>query len=348
MNAKAIIPLVAGLGIAGLAAKLGIDFIKKAEGNQTKVVQLWTPVQDIKRGVAINKAMLQPLTFPANVVPSGAMSDVDKIVGRVPHTGAPAGVPVLNSMLLPPGVRAGVQVPPGFRAVAVKINESSGVDNHLEPGCRVDVVGVFTVRTGNRSETLARTILEDVEVAAVGERLAPSTPGPAGEKGGKSGKRERPAQAVTLLVKPEDVPSLHLAEQKGKIKLSMRGVLDESRSPRHARVIEDDLFGLERPKPDGSEPSWDDKLDDLMSTLAANTSAPPPATPDQPGYAWVMTVYNGAERQRLAWAHLDDHQAVELGVEGPNIFQDEPKLPPTESEFPGEGTGEEESPVIGT
>jgi len=342
MNAKALIPLVAGLGIAGLAAKLGLDFVRKAEGKQVKMVKLWTPAQDIRRGVAIQESMLQPLTFPADVVPAGALADVKKIVGRVPHTGAPAGVPILNSMLLPPGARAGVRVPPGLRAVAVKIDESSGVDYHLEPGCHVDVVGVFTVRRGNRTETIARTILENVEVAAVGQRLAPEVPSPGDEKGSKSSRRERPARAVTLLVKPEQVPTLHLTEQKGKIKLSMRGALDEGRGGKSPTVVEDDLLRQPEPAHEAAPaPSWHDKFNDFVSSLwetdepdaESSPALPPVQTPEpaaneEPKFAWVMTVYNGHERRLLGWVNLDDFQAIELSSEGPNLFQEEPQSPP--------------------
>lgn len=342
MNAKALIPLVAGLGIAGLAAKLGLDFIRKAEGKQTQMVSLWAPIEDVQRGVAIDEAMLRPIAFPLDAVPAGALADLEQIRGRVPHTGAPAGLPVLESMLLPPGVRPGVRVPPGLRAVAVKIDESSGVDNHLEPGCRVDVVGVFTVRRGNRAETIAKTILENVEVAAVGQRLAPSAP-TAGDDEGKAGRRERPARAVTLLVKPGEVPTLHLAEQKGKIKLSMRGTLDEGRDRLSRAVAEGDLTGETKPQPTEAAPSFGEKFNEFVSSFwkgsesepepepePATVSEPEPVvTESGPRLAWTMMIYNGDERRTLGWTKLSDFRPIELSPsEGPNIFEDGPKLPP--------------------
>ena len=338
MNVKALIPLVVGLGIAGLAAKLGLDFIKKAEGKQAKMVKLWTPVEDIKRGVSISETMLRPLEYPAEATPPGALAKLERIVGRVPHTGAPAGVPILDAMLLAPGEHAGVRVPPGLRAVAVRVDESSGVDNHLEPGCHVDVVGVFTVRRNNRTDTIARTILEDVEVAAVGQRLAPTVPEPGEEKGKKSGKRERPARAVTLLVKPAQVPTLHLAEQKGKIKLCMRGALDQSSAMQAAPVDEDDLLGIEGPEPE-PQLSWSEQLNELASSFwkkdepQPEPEPEPEPTPDlqgEPKWTWVMAIQNGGERRVLGWRTLADFQPTEISCsEGPNIFQDDPKYPPS-------------------
>jgi pilus assembly protein CpaB len=341
MNAKALIPLVAGLGIAGLAAKLGLDFVKKAEGNRPKVVQLWAPTEDIKRGMSIDETMLVPLDYPADLAPAGALADRERIVGRVPHTGAPAGLPVLDSMLLPPGEQAGVRVPPGLRAVAVKVDASSGVDDHLEPGCHVDVVGVFTTRKDNRATTVARMIMENVEVAAVGQRLAPTAPRPGEEKDKRSSKRSPAARAVTLLVKPAQVPVLHLAEQKGKIKLCMRGVSDSGKSTRDVLVDEDYLLGTQDPEPESQpELSWDEKVAGLFGSLWKREEPPasveqqpepdpPPDVEAKPKWAWEMVVQNGDERRLLGWPAMDSFQPTELGSSGGrNIFEDPPKPQP--------------------
>ena len=337
MNAKAIIPLVVGLGIAGLAAKLGFDYINKAKGATVQTVKLWAPVQDIPRGVAIAESMLKPIAFPKSIVPKSALRDPKKIVGRVPHTNVPAGVPILDSELLPPGQRPGLQVPPGFRAVAVKIDESSGVDNHLEPGCRVDVVGVFTVRRNNRAETLAKTLIENVEVAAVGQRIAPPTPSPAEEKQGKkSKKRERPPRAVTLYVRPQQVPVLHLAEQKGKIKLAMRGLTDAEQTDEIAQIDEDTLLGDGKKNEDQQQqagPSLAERVSGFFGGLLKHDTppAPPPApepepepvvqAPPQP--KWVMVVCNGDDRQMFGWMEMNSFQPIEMTPGETNIFEDQ-------------------------
>ena len=222
MNPKALIPLVVGLAIAGFAAKMGFDNLRSTEAKPITMVSLWQVKQDVPRGAPVTEENLTQLDFPAEFAPQQAVLKKEDILGRVPHTGVPAGVPVLDSMLLPKGKMPGINVPDGFRAVAVKINESSGVDSHLEPGVFVDVIGLFTVRTGKRNAVIAKTVVEKVEVAAVGQRIAPTNPNAVA--GDDKGRPAKPARAVTLLVRPEHVPQLHLAEQRGKIKLSMRGV----------------------------------------------------------------------------------------------------------------------------
>ena len=356
MNPKALIPLVVGLGIAGLAAKLGFDYIKKAEGKQSKMVQVWAPLDDIQRGVAISEAMIKPLEFPLNALPKGALADKAKIIGRVPHTGAPAGLPILDSMLLPPGVQAGVRVPPGLRAVAVKVNESSGVDFHLEPGSRVDVVGVFTVRKNNRNETIARTIIEDVEIAAVGARIAPTAPKSGTEEDTKNRSRESKPNAVTLLVKPEQVPTLHLAEQKGKIKLCLRGVQDaaESGSASDGQVAEQDLLGESKEDDLAQGPkSWSEQINEMISSFWKKEPQEPLDVPEpvtespaqtEPRLVWTIVVWNGTERQEWGFRNINDFQPILLSVDAPNIFQDDTKLPPLNP--PMKKTGNDPLPPV--
>lgn len=338
MNPKSLIPLVAGLGIAGLGAKLGLDYVKKAQGSTSKVVKLWTPIQDIPRGVAITEAMIAPLNFPQDAAPKTAIVDKAKLLGRVPHTGAPAGVPILDSMLLSAGSRPGIHVPDGFRAVAVKIDESSGVDYHLAPGVSVDVVGFFTVKRSGKSEVIARTLIDNVEVAAVGDQIALSTPQETSDaKNGKSSKtRSEKARAVTLFVKPDQAPLLHLAEQRGKIKLSLRGNSiaqddEDYEPPTSTNINEDDVLG-ESKKNEAGElaglvkgifDSFTKKEEPAAAAPTPAETAPPPEPPPPP-IAWVMTVYNGEDRVVLGWHPNHLFEPVELaGTDSPNIFEQE-------------------------
>jgi Flp pilus assembly protein CpaB len=327
MNTKAVIPLVAGLGIAGLAAKLGLDYVKKAQGSEAKTVDLWSVLADVPRGVAIDDTMLVAMKFPAEIAPTTAIAEKSKLIGRVPHTGVPAGVPVLDTMLLAPGTKAGVFVPPGFRAVAVKIDESSGVDNHLQPGCRVDVVGYFTIKNANgKPETIARTIIENVEVAAVGQRIAAEAPAKTDPKDKKAStpKQEKPARATTLLVKPDQVPTLLLAEQKGEIKLSMRGSDDASIAGRDDKVKEGDVTGA----PSESPPPKNDEFEVVRSGPPKKEESKPevevqpePAEPLAPQYDYTMVIYLGNEKKVLGWLPGKPHEPVELNSNEGNIFE---------------------------
>lgn len=330
MNAKAVVPLIAGLGIAGLAGKLGFDYLKKAQGAAPKTVKLWAVNQDVPRGSSIDEMNLRELAFPFDLAPKDAVVEKKDLVGRVPHTGVPANVPILSSMLLAPGTTPGVHVPAGFRAIAVKIDESSGVDNHLQPGCHVDIVGYFQMKNNvtNKNETIARTIVENVEVAAVGPRLAPDAP----ERNNADSKdkkpkteQSKPARAVTLLVKPEHVPIVHLAEQKGEIKLSMRG--DDDATPSNTKTIKDyDVTGVGAPEPEHEKGGLD-----LLSSLMGKkeepkpepVAAPPePVEPPAPQYSPIITLYTGSEKRVFGWLPGNPDPIEISATEGANIFEE--------------------------
>jgi Flp pilus assembly protein CpaB len=341
MNAKAVVPLIAGLGIAGLAGKLGFDYLKRAQGAAPKTVKLWAVNQDVPRGSAIDEINLRELNFPFDLAPKDAVVDKQDLIGRVPHTGVPANVPVLSSMLLAKGTTAGIHVPAGFRAIAVKIDEASGVDNHLQPSCHVDVVGYFQIKNNvtNKQETIARTIVENVEVAAVGPRLAPDAPEKGGDPKEKKTKTEqaKPARAVTLLVKPEQVPIIHLAEQKGEIKLSMRGDDDStSGSLGSTKTVKDyDVTGVGAPKQEEDKGSMSDLLTSLMGKKEEPKPEPAvepePQEPPVPQYENVVVVYNGNEKRVLGWLPGNPEPIEISATEGANIFDDMSKSKSTHS-----------------
>jgi len=316
MNAKALIPLVAGLGIGGLALKLGLDTLKSARGAQKPAenTQVWGPKQDIPRGTAITEEMLQSLPFPPDLVPEGAFSEKEALVGRVPRVVMPGGLPVLETMLAPEGTKAGIYVKPGYRAVAVKIDASSGVDYHLEPGCFVDVVGSFKIRRGKRQETIARTIIENVEVAAVGERLSPATSSEEEPKG-----RNRMVRAVVLFVEPDQQKQLLLAEQRGQIKLGLRGNADSQILDDQVVASDLELTGeaaeaaAAEPAATASGPSF---FDLLGTMFAKQAEQPPVAVAMAPPKPWTMTVYHGPEAEKVQFKHRDSDERITEGTEG--------------------------------
>lgn len=323
MNVKAVIPLVAGLGIAGLAGNLGLKYLRNAQASPAKNATVWVAANDIARGVSIQEPMLQSVNFPVDALPKGAFVEKSKLVGRVPRLTCPAGLPVLESMLTTPGTLPGVHVPPGYRAVAVKIDESSGVDNHLQPGCRVDVIGFLTRRAeGGKQQVFSRQLIDNVEVAAVGERISSDGPAATGAPG-KDTKSGKPARAVTLLVKPEQVPILHMAEQRGKIKLSMRGI-DGAPDDRGTDkiVAEKDLLGeAGRESGEGvgnffaglfaSKPA--DNKNKFATRPPVLLAAPP--QPEEPKPAWEMTLVNGDRKQKLGFRTMADTDPIELSSE---------------------------------
>lgn len=228
MNRKAAIPLVAGLVIGLFAVKLVMDFVKKAQGSQASQAKftLVQAKQDIKAYEKIEAEMVLAIeSSDATLVPpTERMSSVDLVVGRVAGKAIPQNVPILKSMLAPEGTPEGIEgrIPPGYRAVAVKIDEATSAGYNLQPGDWVDVIVVMDVETGVRGkkDTLAEVILQRVQIAAIGQGTSEQTE--------STGGKVKPAKSATILVKQEDAPKLHLAGTRGKITLVLRGSGDDS------------------------------------------------------------------------------------------------------------------------
>lgn len=328
MNPRALIPLVAGLGIGGLALKLGISTLQDAKaGHGTSAkVRLWSAREDIPRGTEIAAEMLQELAFPADAIPPGAFKaeDKEKLLGRIPRLVAPAGLPILESMLCSPGTRPGIFPKPGLRAIAVKIDASSGVDYHIEPGCFVDVLGSFPVKgSGTRGQMIAKTVVENVEVAAVGPRTSPSSGKDEPDK-----NPDRNVRAVTLFVTPEQAKKILLAEQQGPFKLCMRG--SDGPTPAAEPADEDD-FAAE-PAADDTTPS--PALAWLRELFNKPTEPPPPAqpialatTPALPlSDAWVLKIFRGHDEETIRFKDRTSNERIEgPSDDAATLFGDPPR-----------------------
>jgi pilus assembly protein CpaB len=109
---------------------------------------------------------------------------------------------------------AGIEVllPPGMRAVALKVNAASVVAGFVLPNSRVDVV--LTMKNGEHSIT--KTILQNMLVLA-SDMLT----------GRPEEKQANLASTVTVAAKPEDVEKLRLAEGIGELSLALRGSEDQ-------------------------------------------------------------------------------------------------------------------------
>jgi pilus assembly protein CpaB len=303
MKGKTLIPLIVGLAVGVFAIKLTFDFVSKARasaGSSGEMVGVIRTRIEIPMAAEITGSMLEVAQVPAVLAPSQAFASPEELAGRVSMVIIPKGVPVVPSMLAPVGTKPGMEsrIPEGYRAVAVKIDESSAVAYLVKPGSRVDVVAVMNVRRDRKTETISKTILQNVEVAAVGQEL-----------GDSADTGALPSKSVTLLVKPEDVPRLHLAAQKGKILLAMRNQTDMS-ARRAAGTTEKKLLGEET---DNLSPEADAQKAGLLARLfgkkehsASEKQGGVPTAArlarfEQPIGEWKVEVISGSEVKEVTF-----------------------------------------------
>ena len=116
-------------------------------------------------GSVIKSTDLKISEWPADRLPPGAFTKIDEVVDRVAMSNILVDEPVLAGRLAAKGSGLGLSpiIPPGMRAVSVRVNDVIGVAGFVLPGSRVDVL-VTAVPHGAGSEAgpLTRTILFNI------------------------------------------------------------------------------------------------------------------------------------------------------------------------------------------
>jgi pilus assembly protein CpaB len=174
---------------------------------------------DLPMGAELTADDVKVIEWPASSVPAEAISDPKEAVGRGLVMNVVQYEPILPLKLASKEAGAGLPpvIPPGLRAVSVRVNEVIGVAGYVVPGTRVDVL--TTINPGQQQTTMtSKVILTDVQVLAAGTKLDNTA----------DKDKPVPVSVVTLLVNPDEAERLTLAASEGKIQLALRNPLDRS------------------------------------------------------------------------------------------------------------------------
>src|SRR5712692_9314877 len=179
---------------------------------------------DLDIGAELTREEIRIIDWPANAVPAGAFSDPKDVIGRGIVLPVIQNEPILPMKLAGKESGAGLPpaIPPGLRAVSVRVNEVIGVAGYVLPGTRVDVVATVSP-SGQTGDMTSKVILTNVQVLAAGTKI---------ERDAHDNK-PMPVSVVTLLVDPEEAERLTLAATEGKIQLALRNPLDKTMPSTH-------------------------------------------------------------------------------------------------------------------
>ena len=253
MKVKTWVPLVLAVVLGLFAAKLTRDSITRgrAATPQVSMAVMVTAAQDVEPGQKLTADMLTTGKVASGSVPAGSFQSPADVADRVVLSRLVKDQPILESMLAPQGTAAGVQalIPPGMRAITIEVNEFSGLAGLVTPGCRVDVITVVRPDAESKIE-VARTIIQNVEVRAVGRQI--SAGAEAAPAAGEEGAKDVPNN-VTLLVTPEQAEAMRLAGSGGQPWLVLRNARDEVPIESEGTSVAD-LRGLRKPPADEPAP----------------------------------------------------------------------------------------------
>lgn len=217
-------------------------------------------------GTRLTVKHLKVVAWPERTPVPGTFSDPKALVDRGVISTLAVNEPVTDTKVAVPGVGAGLPpvIPPGMRAMSVKVNEVIGVAGFVLPGTRVDVL--VTVREdgsdSTRQNPMARTVVSNTEVLTAGTRYD--------EEEAKDGKPVK-STVVTLAVLPADAERIALASAEGKISLALRNPLDVDPTATTGIKLASLMRGT------GPEPVLDVKKQRMVPVKRAT---PPPSSPD--------------------------------------------------------------------
>lgn len=263
MNAKTWIPLSLAVVLGLVAMKVTRDVLAKKEApvdakvNTARVV---VAKHNVPAGTALRGEDLALADMGGDISPESVFRDPAQVEGRVVTSGLAKGQPVMEALLAPVGTGSGLQavVPRGMRAITVEVNEFSGLAGFLVPGCRVDVVSTIS---GEGGDVVSRTIVQNVEVTALGRRQQ------------LTGEEPDQTKSVTLLVTPRDAEAIELAAATGRPRLLLRSSGDKD-VPRSDGITVAELRGRKRNDPFAATP-----VEVFRHTPATRPVDEPPLTP---------------------------------------------------------------------
>jgi pilus assembly protein CpaB len=224
--------------VLGLAAAKGASvYMRRAVESEVKsraadtrpLGEIVIAIRDLPVSSKIVAEDLALMKVPEETIAPSAIRSTDEALGRITRIKMWAGETLLEPKLAPKGSRGGLQavIPDGYRAMTLKVNDSSGVSGFVQPGAHVDVVAVIKPQTRQEMPPTAKVILQNVEVLAVGSTIDSAEEGTAA-KAGKTATATKSATTATLLVTPSDAERLALADNQGEISLIMRAFADEA------------------------------------------------------------------------------------------------------------------------
>jgi len=209
-----------------IASLLFYQYLQELKNRYTPndLVQIVKARSVIAADTLIGNDRIEVTKIPSKYVHSETIKDPKDVVGKIAVTDIAAGEPILKSKVVTPGdknTRFSYGINNWIRAVSVAVDNVSGVSGYIEAGDKVDVIATvdIPVKDTQGRENLTPFCIfsaQNIEVLAVGS------------KGLVNNKNTQEVKTVTLAMPVDQVQSVVLASEKGRIRLILRSPVDKS------------------------------------------------------------------------------------------------------------------------
>ncbi len=182
---------------------------------QYDTVILPVPVESVTAGTKIKNIRFKNVAFPKQQVPDGAISSIDSYLEASALSPLPANLPLFERNLSHAAYNSNPvldKIPPGMRAMTIKVDATSSVEGWAGSGSVVDVILVEK----NRSTVIA----EMVKILSAERSVSPV----------EGGAAPNVPSTVTLLVTQEQLLAMTTAIPLGRIAFALRSSNDSEKS----------------------------------------------------------------------------------------------------------------------
>jgi pilus assembly protein CpaB len=220
MRIIAVLVLVFGLALSGGALFFASEYFNGIKASMVQqgpeMVRVLVAKQALEYGATISPGNLRWVEWPKAAVPPGAYTSAEELLGekgdqkRIVLRSIDPGEPILDSKITSFGEspRMSMNLGAGMRAVSISIDAISGVSGFIGAGDRVDILLTRT----QQDQLTSSVILQDITVIAIDQSQNSET------------TSARVGRTVTVEVDTIQAQKLALAQQVGRLSLTLRGL----------------------------------------------------------------------------------------------------------------------------
>lgn len=199
----------------GVAATANVPNANDIPADTINVI---VPIENIQPGTALEPQMFRYDRRPMVIVGPEIVREVEETKNLFTKGLLVANQPVNRDLLtsLQPINVLTASIPPGYRALSIRVDAVASVTGWAQPGARVDIVWV--------SENLARKTA--AVIAANAKVLSANRQTEHSAEDGKSKEEIQIPSTVTLLLPHREAMKVRLASLNGRLSLVLRGTVD--------------------------------------------------------------------------------------------------------------------------
>ena len=196
---------------------------------QIDMVDVLFASADLGQGLSLNEESFRWKPWPADAVSPGFITRsqqpdaMKSLTGTMVRSQFVSGEPIREDKLLRSSNLLASMLSSGKRAVAIRISVESTAGGFILPNDRVDVIQTLGRPGENQMDNLSRTILTNIRVLAVDQRIEEAPP--KGQQAVAMGK------TATLELTPSQAEAIAAAQATGILSLSLRSVADNNEQP---------------------------------------------------------------------------------------------------------------------